>query len=92
MFYTKCHKLGHICKEKKEASVQKPRQHWIPKEKGKEKGKEKVIETGEDDWNKPKRTATPSFQVGELSVTTENCFHNLVTTEEGGDLIPSSIT
>lgn len=96
MFCHKCHKLGHICKEKKESTVQKPQQQWVPKvsekDKGKDKGKEKVIETARDEWNKPKKPATSSFQDGELKVTTDNFFQDLVTTTEGGDLIPSSIT
>lgn len=86
LYSHKCHKVGHICKERK---VDKPAQkQWQVKDKGKEKIAESTQEHGE--WSKPKQTAAASFQVGHIKVSTGNSFEELgiVSNEEGGDLIP----
>lgn len=92
MFCQKCHvvgTVGYICKEKK-VTMQPGQQQkqWQPKD----KGKEPVVaaEPVQEEWNKPKRTATTSIQVGNLEVPTSNIYQELVTNTviEGGDLFP----
>lgn len=87
----KCHKVGHICMEKKQDIVtqnQKQKQ-WQPKDKG--KGVMVESEGVKEDWSKPKKSTT-SIQVEHLQVLTTNTFQELNSILEGGNLFPSNIT
>lgn len=93
LFCHKCQRVGHVCREKEkkkeeEKQVQ-PQKKWIPKEGSKEAiGEERNTE----EWKQPRHTIPVSIQVGNLHVPTENSFNNLHEVEEGGDLLPTSIT
>lgn len=89
MFCQKCHKVGHICKDKKQDAPAQPQKQkqCLPKE----KGKDILVEKGkvQEAWSRPKHT-TVSIKVGNIQVPTDNTFQELSSLQEGGDLFPSS--
>lgn len=92
LFCPKCHKVGHICPEKKQgAGVQHQQlKQWMPKDKGKEPMEQ--IEEGDGVWHKPRNPGVSSIQVGNIQISTDNVFQGLNKETEGGDLFPNSIT
>lgn len=72
MFCQKCHKIGHICKEKK---PKVPQKQWQQKDKGKGVMVENAKEN--EGWNKPKQTVAVYIQVGHIQVPTRNIFQKL---------------
>lgn len=81
MFCQKCHVVGHVCREKQQAT-KAPKQQWKPKDK---------TEKEQEVWIEPKKTTSASIQVGHIEVPTGNGFQSLLDQNiriEGGDLIP----
>lgn len=94
MYCPTCHKVGHICREKKEVGINQKKQ-WVPKDKGKQQEEEapqRMDKRGEETWIQPKKTNSASIQVGNLYIPTSNAFEDLNITEVGGDHIPTSVT
>lgn len=94
MFCQRYHKVGHSCRDKKQAAPVQPQKmkQWQPKG----KGKDIIVEPEEEQeaWHKPKKTTASSIQIGNIQVPTDNSFKELSLTagREGGDLFPSNIT
>lgn len=90
MFCHKCHKVGHVCKERN-PNITAPgqKQQWQRKD----VGKTVVVEGNEDKegWKDPKKPAAASIQVGHIQVPTGNGFNRLHDEQllnKGGDLFP----
>lgn len=97
-FCQRCQKVGHICREQVEKKItQVVHKQWVKKEQLRTEPKlntgEKQKEKMEDGWDQPKKVISPTIQVGNIHIPTNNGFQiiqeeTILEEIQGGDLFP----